>query len=799
MIINYFKIAIRNILKNKLFTFINVFGLALSMSVGLILILIMTDFLRSDQFNVNKDRIYRVVTKSGSERYGTSPKPVTDELVKNYPGVEKHVILTRKSGMIMYNQNNIEAEGFYASPEFFEVFSYNLEAGNKADVLTEPFSIVLTKELAVKLFKDENPVGKTIKFEDTGEFRITGVIDNKKPRSHFNFEILLSYSTIESSNKDLFESLESWKNYYQNFSYVMLQEGVDPESIVHNLGEIYKARYNGIFRTEVEFDLQKLTKISTGNINANEIGMAIPFIIFYIFGFITFLVILLAVFNYTNLNIAKYLSRAREVGLRKIMGATKGKIVFQYLTESVLLSLFSMLIACMLVEVVLPENLRLDPDRSDMMGFPRTPIAYLVFFFFGLFVGVFAGIFPSLYLASFKPLKAMKGVIRIQGYTTGFNWRKLLMTVQFIASIIFVLLTAILLRQLQDLKHKDLGFNEKNKIDLLLQGVDYKVLISELQTHSAINNISANSSIPCVGGTSSGTYLHPQTNDTVGIKDIFIDHRYIRTIGLKIIAGRDFLESDGAGVEANVIITKKTTEYFGFENPADALGKTIRVPAMNYKDWQSPGKNLIIVGIASDFYYASPMDEIAPIILRYIPEFFGRLVIDFNPVNKTELFSFIDQKWNQIEQTHPPRYKEVTEEMDVVFGIFDTLLGFVGYISVLSIVIALMGLLGIITFNVQTRAKEIGIRKAMGAGAEEIVYTLAKDFIIIVIISLVVAISVVSFIAIQIKMMLPEFVGLDPLAMISGIFIILSLVVLTIASQTVRALRANPIDALRYE
>jgi putative ABC transport system permease protein len=207
----------------------------------------------------------------------------------------------------------------------------------------------------------------------------------------------------------------------------------------------------------------------------------------------------------------------------------------------------------------------------------------------------------------------------------------------------------------------------------------------------------------------------------------------------------------------------------------------------------------MIVGIASDFYYASPMDEIAPVILRYSPEYFGRLVIDFNPVNKTELFSFIDQKWNQIEQTHPPRYKEVTEEMDVVFGIFDTLFGFVGYISLLSIVIALMGLLGIITFNVQARAKEIGIRKIMGAGAAEIVNTLAKDFIIIVIISLLVSISIVSFIAIQIKMMLPEFVGLDPLAMISGILIILSLVVMTIASHTVRALRANPIDALRYE
>ena len=799
MITSYFKIAIRNILRNKLFTFINVFGLALSMSVGLILILIMTDFLSSDQFNVNKDRIYRVVTKSGSDRFGTSPKPVTDELVKNYPGVEKHVILSRKRGMIMHNQNNIEAEGFYASPEFFEVFSYNLETGNKTDVLTEPYSIVLTKELAVKLFQDENPVGKTIKVEGTGEFRITGVIDNKKLRSHFSFEMLLSYSTIESSNKDLFESLESWKNYYQNYSYLMLQEDVDPESIVQNLGEIYKARYDGIFRTEVEFDLQKLTKISTGNINANEIGMAIPFIVFYIFGFITFIVILLAVFNYTNLNIAKYLSRAREVGLRKIMGATRGKIVFQYLTESVILSLFSMLIAGMLVEVVLPENLRLDPDRSDMMAFPRTPMAYLVFFFFGLFVGVFAGIFPSLYLASFKPLKALKGVIRMKGYTTGFSWRKFLLTVQFITSIIFVLLTAILLRQLQDIKHKDLGFNEKNKIDLLLQGVDYKILINELQTHPAINNISANSSIPCVGGTSSGLYLHPQTNDTVGIKDIFIDHRYIRTIGLKIIAGRDFLESDGAEVERNVVITKKATEYFGFEHPADALGKTVRVPALNHKDWQSPAKNLIIVGIASDFYYASPMDEIAPIILRYSPEYFGRLVIDFNPVNKTELFSFIDQKWNQIEQTHPPRYKEVTEEMDVVFGIFDTLFGFVGYISTLSIVIALMGLLGIITFNVQSRAKEIGIRKVMGAGAVKIVYTLAKDFIIIVIISLLVSISVVSFVAIQIKMMLPEFVGLDPLAMISGIFIILSLVVLTIASQTVRALRANPIDALRYE
>ena len=802
MIRNYFKIAIRNILKNKFFTFINVVGLALSMSVGLILILVMTDFMRSDKFNVNADRTHRVITHAISNYYNysfaTSPKALTDELVENYPGIEKHVELLKESGMIMYNQKNIEAEGFYASSEFFEVFNYELEIGNKTNVLSEPFSVVLTKDLAVKLFKQENPVGMIIKFENLGDFKISGVISGKNLRSHFNFEMLLSYSTIESLNNNMQANINSWSNYSQNYSYLLLQEGVEPESVVNNLTEIYNARSDKSSKTKLVFDLQELTKISTGNIEANEIGLAIPFIVFYVFGFITFIVILLAVFNYTNLNIAKYLNRAKEVGLRKIVGASKRKIVLQYLTESVIVSIFSMMLACLLVELILPENMMLDPDKSDLMGFPRTPLAYLIFFVFSLFVGVFAGIFPSLYLASFKPLMALKGIVRTKGYA-GFNWRKLLLAIQFITSIIFVLFTALLLRQLQEMNNKDLGYNQNNKIELMIQGVDHQLLINALQEHPAINSIAASSSTPSIGGSSSSFYIHPLTQDTLAVKDIFIDHNYIPTMGMEIIAGRNFLESDGSGLENSTIITEKACEYFGFKNPTDAIGKTIRVPGYKRKNTQSQGKNMIIVGVSNDFYYVSPIDEIEPIIIRYQPKYFSRLLIDFNPMNRSELFSFIDQKWYQIEQNHPPRYTEVTEEMDKVMGMFDNFFGIVGYISILSIAIACMGLLGIISFNVQSRAKEIGIRKVMGADTSKIIYTLSKEFIIIVMISLLISLPIVAFVAIQIKMMLPEFVGFDAFAIISGVLIIIALVVLSIASQTHKAVRANPIDALRYE
>ncbi len=803
MIRNYFVIALRNIFKNKLFSFINVFGLALSMSVGLILIFVMTDFIRSDKFNEKKDRIYRIITHASGNyhdyTFATSPKSVADELVNSYSGVDKYVLMTRGSGMIVYNQNHIDAEGLYASSDFFDVFSYQLEAGNYDKILLEPYSIVLSKDLAEKLFMNENPVGKTIKFENLGDFKITGVVDSKKQRSHFNFEMLISYSTIKSFSKEQYENINSWTNYLQNYSYLLLHEDVEPHSIVQNLKEINNNRYDEKNSTELDFELQALTKISTGYIEANEIGLTMPFFVFYIFGFITFIVILLAVFNYTNLNIAKYLSRAREVGLRKIMGASKRKIIMQYLTESIIISLFSMLLACLLVEIILPENIMLDPDKSDMMGFPRSFTAYLVFFIFSLFVGFFAGFFPSVYLASFKPLMALKGVIRTKGYA-GFNWRKVLLTMQFIISIIFVLFTVLLLRQSEDMKHKDLGFEKENKIEIMTQGIDYQLLINELKGHPFINNIAASSSVPCLDGSSSSFYQHPVTSDTVNVKDIFVDHNYINTMGMEILAGRDFLESDGGVTENSVIITEKASKYFGFEHPIDAMGKTIRVPTrLKRTEKKSPIHSLNIIGVCNDFYYVSPIDAVAPVVLRYIPEYMSRLIVDFNPSGRNELYSFIDQKWYEIEKNHPPRYAVIEEKMEVVMGMFDSFFGIIGYISLLSITIACMGLLGIISFNIQSRTKEIGIRKVMGANAAKIIFTLSKDFLIIILISLIIALPIVAFVAIQIKMMLAEFIGFDPISIISGLLIIIGLVIIIIATQTIKAVNSNPIDALRYE
>ncbi|MCD4695448.1 MAG: ABC transporter permease [Bacteroidales bacterium] len=805
MIKNYFIVAIRNILKSKLFSFINVFGLALSMSVGLIVILFTADIMKSDKFNEKKESIYRITTFSEDPYraydFATCPVPIGNEVKENFPGVKMFTELKKTGGNLDYNGKQINGSGLFAGQEFFNIFSYELERGFTSSVLNEPYTMVVTKKLAEKLFYPEDPIGKVVKVENVGECRITGIIKDKNYRSHFQFEYLISFETnsiIDKREKtealavvdeDIARKLENeWSDFYSSYVYLLLDETTSTDNLVQFMNETASVHYKDLKNEKLTFGLQALTDINPGKSMVNEIGNAVPDFILIIFFAITLVIILLAAFNYTNLTIAKSMSRAREVGMRKVVGATRNEIIVQYIVEAILISFFALLLAIGIVELIIPIIQNIDPVVSEIFDLDRSFKIYSLFFLFSLIVGTFAGLFPSLYLSAFRPVNVLKGVIRIKLFA-GMNIRKVLLTIQFIVSILFVVLTGLLFKQVYEINNTNLGFETNNRIVVELQGMDYKLLANEIKSNPDIVNICATSYLPVVGPWSN---VHAKTGEMekdLLINDYNIDPDFIKNMGLSLIAGRNFDFNDAVGEEKYIIVNEKALEIFKLGDKYSAIGKKIIVN----------DKPLIIAGVVKDYIIKTSIEEIDPVILHYIPKYLNSLIIHYRDVDNANLITFLETKWNELEKEHPFRCTIMEEQLGMINKIFNSLLGIVAYISLLSITIACLGLLGMLSFNTQTRIKEVGIRKVFGISAVKISILLSKDFIIIIAIALLITLPVVWLICDQVKMLLPNSIGFDVVAVGSGVLIIILLVLLTIISQTMKAVRTNPIDALRFE
>ncbi len=815
MIKSYFKIALRNLLKNKGFSFINIFGLALSMSVGMIVILFLVDILKSDEFNEKKDQIYRITTfsssKWGTHTFATSPVPLAQHAHENYAGIEKLVEIRRSSGMVESNDKSLSAQGLYVGNDLFDVFSFKLDQGTPATALSDPFSIILTKKLAIKLFGNTDCLGKIVRLESRGNFVITGILDHKKYKSHFIFEYLISFEAYEilrdqgkldmsytitfdpgTSDEEKKAALKKaeWHNYYQNYSYLLLDERISKKDFVKYLNHTAEEYYKDMENHEIAFNIQALDDISPskGIPPANEIGLTIPTFMIWIFVTVALLVILLAGFNYTNLTIAKSLARAREVGMRKVFGSTRLNISLQFILEAVILSVLSLFIAIGIVEFIIPAIKSIDPGVEDVFNLDMNIKIYLIFLLFGILTGIIAGIIPSLYLSSFKPVRVLKGVIKVRLFA-GLTLRKIFLGIQFTFGIIFIMITVLLIKQIHVLNSLDLGFETENRIVIPMQGVDPQLLINEIKSNPNIKNMTMTNNLPVVGPWSNSFVRSIEMEDSIKIHEYVTDPTYLETMGLTLISGRNFTEEDKIGNEKFVMINQKAVEKFGLENDYDAIGKILMVD----------GRSKEVIGVVKDYYTRPPIETLEPIILRYIPDWSYRMIVEYQHKNKDELISYIETKWNELEQEHPFRYKVVEDEIGMFYMIINTFLIIVLYVSLLIITIASLGMLGMVAFTVRNREKEISIRKVMGASVKKISWILSKDFAYVILISMVIAIPVVYLLATEIQAMVPDSVGFDPVSIIIGLLITLLIAGLTIVVQAHKAARANPADVMRYE
>lgn len=552
---NYFKTAMRSLLRHRFFSVINIFGLAVSMTVCMGIIMLVADQLMYDRYNTKCDRIFRVnsipINENGSEQneIATTSFPLREELLTKYTGIEKAVRIVRGFGnpWIELEQNvNIPVAGFFVDPEFLDLFEYELLYGDKQTALVEPNAVVITKKTAEKLFKQENPVGETFKVGEQGLYKVTGVLKETNHKSHIVFDAVASISTVKTMGASFKfkDALDNWYQIWSGWVYILLEKGKAPSDVQPHLKKIQKDYFSKLPKPDsqhkVKYTLQNLVNITPGAFINNPIGPFLPWIFVYFFIGLAAVVMLTSCFNFTNLSIARSLTRAREIGVRKVTGAKRWQVFVQFLSKSVIVSLFSLLVALVLLIILKPMMLHLSFARFMKWDLELNYIVYIVFFVFALVVGILAGLFPAVVMSGFQPVKVLKGFSSMKLFSR-MGLRKGLLVTQFTFSLIFILSVIVVFNQLQLFLRADHGFNMEKKAVAYLNNTSAENLKTELSKYSNIENVSAASHIPAAGTMYGDDYKRSlDEKEWANLNYFSVDENYLNNIDVPLVAGRFF-------------------------------------------------------------------------------------------------------------------------------------------------------------------------------------------------------------------------------------------------------------------
>ncbi len=814
MLKNYLKVALRNILKHRLFSVINILGLSVSMATCLLIILLVYSQKTMDGFHEKRDRIVRVLSLEDSRSFASTPLPLGEMLSENYPHLVEDAVQIKSSfvgGDIIYGENRIPLAGRYADDRFFAVFDFNLIAGDIETVLKAPFSIVLTKKSAEKLFGETNPIGKSVKLNDIGlntmgidliptqnketllgDFVVTGVTDNTSP-SHIQFDFLVSMSTLPSLVKQGKSDItfDDWENYFDAYLYLLLKERVSEKDLQPILNDVSSTKYSGLEEVNIAFAVEKLSQINLSRFHNNDISLRMPVEVIYVLSFLGFIVLFSACFNYVNLSFARSLTRSKEIGVRKTMGAARYQVFVQFILESILVGLLSLAVAVGLLQVLSRMFLGLWMNQFLLLDFRFDMVLFLVFILFSIIVGLLAGVLPASFLSSFSPIKTLrnaKGILLEKG--KGIHLRKGLVVLQFCASLLFITTTLLIFSQLNYLMEKEYGFDQNHIINLKLQGVDYGTLAGELSKNPSIQSISASSFVPGTGGYSGDVLIKNRFSE--GETDltssyIAVDQSFIPNLKIELKAGTNFPSQMPGYNEEYVILNEAAAKLLGHNmTPEEVVGETILIG-----EDHTPVK---VIGITANFIYdllteAEPTD---PLVIRYLPHEFAYLNIRYAPTASTKsIISYAEQKWKGMDKVHSLKYHLYEDELKGTNAIFSDIIYILGFISFLTITISTLGLLGIAAFTAESKRKEISIRKVHGAQTKNITYLLSKGFLPLFIIAVLVTVPLSYFVN---ALWLEEFaykVNFGPWIFIVGVGIMFITGFGTIVSQTLSVANDN--------
>jgi putative ABC transport system permease protein len=811
MLSNYFKLAIRSLVKYKGVAAINLVSLALGLVSGALILVYVFDEVSFDKFHSNRHRIYRVGTdmvdiNTGNlnGRTDTNGWPVGKLLERDFPEVETCVYLANGSSLQVTptssGRERFDERIYFAGPEFFKVFDFPLIQGSSA-ALSQPGSVVLTESTARKYFSGEDALGKSLTLADTMVFEVTGIMKDIPSQSHMQFSMLLSFESYNRLNPG-FNYDEGWGNINVR-NYVLLKEGVD------HAGVVAKAR--NLYMTYVEedmkrwgmlmyVDLEPLDRLYLHTKRGNGMGPIGSIDRVYMVSGIAFFVILLACINFINLTTARSTNRAKEVGLRKVVGSTRTSLVRQFLGESFLVTLLALAFALGLIALVMPmfnQWMGKDYNMTALLN-PFVLVGVL-----GLVVGItfLSGYYPAIVLSSLQPGEVLKGNFRTG--RRGIQLRRTLVVFQFMISTGLITVTLVVIRQLDYMVNRDLGFSSHQVVVIdadrvtdrggagnSTPGSSFK---NELQSVASVESVTFTNAVPGRPGWV-GQWAFPADRPdegSIGTEYMAIDEDYLKTLGLSMVAGENFRLDKPFELEEGLIINETAAIAFGWSSAEDAIGKKVDSPSKH------PAGT--VIGVVKDYHEFGLQRKIYPMAMDYNPQRSRYYAVRFKTTGTSELLTTLESLWKKHHEGHAFKYFFLDENFARQYQTEKQLSGIFVAFSILTIVIAMIGLVGLVSFMVVTRTKEIGIRKVMGAGAMSITRLLSKEFITLVIVANVVACPLAWYFA---SKWLENFayrmdLGLDifALALVFG----LTITIVTVSIQTLKAALADPVRSLRYE
>ena len=799
MISNYFKIAIRNILRHKVYSFINIVGLAVGMACTTLILLWVQYELSFDSYHEKADRIYRLVTYGAIGKmkggYAVSNYIAGKTLTKDYPEVEKSARFQKIPFKILIQYKDkqyFEDHIFMADDTVFSIFTFPLIKGNPQDALKSAFSVVITEDMAQKYFGDEDPIGRVIKADNKFDYTVTGVMKSVPPNSHFIFNALVSFEALRYIHENYQEEIEEDWLDHDNYTYLLLRETYDyrdlekkfPAFIEKYVGETLKA-----IGGKVEYFLQPLTQIHLNSKLGHDMDNGNMAYV-YAFSIIAIFVLFIACINFMNLSTARSVSRAKEVGVRKALGAHRSNLVHQFFSETFLLSFVSFVISLSLVEIALPffRSLTGGALSFDYIIMPRLILGYLGLVSFVAFV---AGSYPAFFLSAFQPIKVLTG--RLKAGATSSRIRGVLVTFQFTISTGLIIVSVISFSQLSYMKQKRLGFNKEQIVVIRIVGDSLRKMIptikAELISISGIIDVAASSHVP--GRVSAWHAFVPQgynISQTRVMGRISINPDFIPTMGIQIVDGRNFSYEIISDRSESILINEAAARRYDWKNP---VGKTIRLLLND--------TNKTVIGVVRDYQLRSLHHEIMPLYIDNDPSEFLYISTKIKSDDVSTTLRDLKNKWTEIAPDQPFDFFYLDESFDLQYRSYEKLSLIFSNFTLLAILVACLGLFGLVSFTAEQRTKEIGIRKALGATISSIVILLSKEFTKWVLLANIIAwpIAYVAMshwlqnFAYRIKIGLGTFILVGVLALVIAL--------LTVGYLAIKAAKANPVEALRYE
>ena len=791
MIKSYVIAAWRNIVRHKLFAVINIAGLAISISVGLLIVSFVSDLLSYDNFHEKADRTYRIVTTKADqglegEDYASSSAKTGKLIRESVTGIEDVTIVRNGgSGDITVGEKTVSIGTLYADKSFFSVFDFELIQGDRTRALAEPYSIVLTEKTRKRLFGDREAIGKSVRFNQV-DYLVTGVLRETTHLTHLRFEGLISFSTAELKIQD---EPNDWANIYSNYVYVVLGNKTDPQDVLANLSKI-AASQNILPGNASTFtlSLQALTEIAFGRKVTNHSGPVMPPSAIWILIGLGFIVMISSCFNYTNLSIARALKRSREVGIRKISGALRSHVFVQFLTESIIISLFALFISFFLFLLLRPQFLSLNPFIASIVSLHLTVKTVLYFIALGAAVGIVAGILPAVFFSRINPSNHLKSKLPIRNHNS-FDPRKFITVIQYIFSFVFITTTAIGYVQYKSFLALDLGFTTNNVLNIEVQNNRPDIVKNELMKLAEVDDISQSLIVVGLGRTYSEYVKYSGAADSVMTWMNVVDERYLPLHKYKLIAGRNFQRS-GSGEEKGVIITELFAKRMDI-NPLDAVGETIKVR----------GKDLTIVGVIQDFHYETAEDNIEPVVLQYSSEIrSGYINVKITTTDLLATMSKLEQIWKEIDKVHPLNAVWYDDQIAHSYSHYAMMIKVIGFLAVLAICIASFGLLGMVVFTTENRLKEVGIRKVLGASETNLLLLLGRSFFMMLLIAACIALpATYLFFDTIVLSNFAYHVPIGAMELILSVVIVSAIAFAMIGLQTLKTARSNPSIVLRSE